>query len=235
MGMFLAMTCVVGRSKDQVVNSLRNYTQSVGGGLEKADISLDDDHCCIIQEQNGNTSVYNADGHLAWDDSSRFISAELNAPVFSFHIHDGDLWMYIMFVNGEPVDQFNPVPDYWEEHISEEEIESWKGSAETISQHVKYIKKQDIENYLVRWDLDAEEGVKAYPNDEFGQEDWQLLDFMKKLGFPYPIDDDWKPIGDTYRFWTNELPLKTESAKVPNGKLKAGTTDLKKPWWKFWE
>ena len=95
-------------------------------------------------------------------------------------------------------------------------------------------KKQDFENYLVRWDLDAEEQIKAYPDDEFGQEDWQLLDFMKKLGFPYPIDYEWRPIGDTYRFWTKELPLKSESTNVTNGKSQPGIRDLKKPWWKFW-
>ncbi len=234
MGMFLSITSVVGKSKDQVANSLMNYAQSVDGGLEKANISLEDDHCCIIEEQNGNTSIYNANGHLSWDDSSQFISRELNATVFSFHIHDGDLWMYTMFVNGEFVDQFNPVPDYWEEDISQEEIESWKGDAEIVSQYVKYINKQDIENYLVRWDLDAEVGTKAYSDDEFGQEDWQLLDFMKKLGFPYPIDDNLIPSGDTFRFWTKELPLKSTSVKATDGKSAPGITDSKKSWWKLW-
>jgi len=60
---------------------------------------------------------------LEWDESSAFLSRELQAPVFSFHIHDGDLWMYILHVNGLAVDQFNPVPDYWDDQISSEEID----------------------------------------------------------------------------------------------------------------
>ncbi len=31
--------------------------------------------------------------------------------------------------------------------------------------------------------------VKAYPNDKHGQEDWQILDFMEKLGYQYPEEN----------------------------------------------
>ncbi len=61
------------------------------------------------------------------------------------------------------------------------------------------VKPEEIEKYLVRWDLDAEDSIKAYSNDDFGQEDWQLLDFMRKLGLPYPMDDNGAPKGPTYK------------------------------------
>jgi hypothetical protein len=143
MGMFLSMTSVVGKTKAEVVNSLRNYSKTVDGGLEKENLSLDNDNCCVIEEDNGNTTVFNPYAYLDWDKSSEFISRDLKAPVFSFHIHDGDLWMYVLFVNGETIDQFNPIPDYWEENISEEEIRSWRGNAATIANYINKFREAD--------------------------------------------------------------------------------------------
>lgn len=78
----------------------------------------------------------------------------------------------------------------------------------------------------MRWDTDADESEKAYPDDAYEQEDWQLLDFMKKLGLPYPLHDDGATKGETYKLWTGELRLQEGVAK------KAGKGA--KPWWKFW-
>jgi len=210
MGMFLSLTSVIGKTQNEVEKSLTNYANSVGGGLEKENLSVENDNCCVIEEANGNTTVFNPYAYLEWDKSSEFISKDLNAPVFSFHIHDGDLWMYVLFVNGEVVDQFNPIPDYWDENIDEEEIESWKGNTAVVTKYITNVKKEDIERYLIRWDLEAEVNEKAYPNDEFTNEDWQLLDFMKRLELPYPLDDNGNPKGQIYKLWTKELPLKPQ-------------------------
>lgn len=119
---------------------MTNYANSVGGGIQQDNtLNSDNDNCCIIDEANGNTTIFYPDGYLEWDDSSEFISRELNATVFSLHIHDGDLWMYLLYNNGKVVDQFNPVPDYWDENITDEEIESWKGNASIVTNYVSYI------------------------------------------------------------------------------------------------
>ena len=234
MGMFLSLTSVVGKTQNEVVNSLTNYAKSVGGGLEKENLLIDNNNCCVIQEAGGNTTIFNPYAYLEWDKSSEFISKELNAPVFSFHIHDGDLWMYLLFVNGKTVDQFNPIPDYWDNNLSEEEIESWKGHAEIIANCFKNITQTDIEKYLVRWDLEAEENTKAYADDEFTNEDWQLLDFMKKLRLPYPLDDNGNPKGTVYKLWTKEFRVKTQSENVSPVKPSLNIDKDKKLWWKFW-
>ncbi len=112
MGMFLSMSGVIGKTKNEVKLSLAKYAGSVGGTFLKENLSIRDSNCCVIEEANGNTTILYPDDFLEWDNSSKFISKDLNAPVFSFHIHDGDLWMYILFVDGINVDQFNPIPDY---------------------------------------------------------------------------------------------------------------------------
>lgn len=236
MGIFLALSGVIGKTQQEVLNSLTNYAKGVNGGVQKEEnINSNNDNCCIIEEANGNTSVFYPDGYLEWDDSSEFISIELNATVFSLHIHDGDLWMYLLYNNGKIVDQFNPVPAYWDDNLSEEEIESWKGSATTLAKYVNYIQPSEIVNYLVRWDLDEEESSKAYPTDEFAKEEWQLIDFMNKIKLPYPLDDSGNPKGQTYKFWTDKLKLKPK--QLNNGTSdRSGTIDNNngKPWWKFW-
>ncbi|MBL7712529.1 MAG: hypothetical protein JNL13_08705 [Chitinophagaceae bacterium] len=223
MGNFLALSGIIGKTKNEVFNSLADYAHSVGGGIHQDNtLHPDNENCCIIDEANGNTTIFYPGSYLEWDDSSSFISRALNATVFSLHIHDGDLWMYLLYNNGKLVDQFNPVPDYWDENIPDEETQRWKGNALTVTNYVSYLKPNDIEKYLVRWNLDEEESTKAYPTDEFTQEEWQLLDFMAKLKLPYPLDDKGNPKGHTYTFWTDTLPA------VQSHATKA------KPWWKFW-
>jgi hypothetical protein len=230
MGNFLALSSIIGKTKNEVVNSLTNYANSVRGGLQQeSTINSETDNCCIIDEENGNVSILYPNGYVEWDDSSSYISKELNATVFSFHIHDGDLWMYILYNNGQVVDQFNPVPDYWDENISNEEIESWKGNANILAQYSININKADIEKYLVRWDLESENLEKAYPTDEFEQGEWQLIDFMNKLKLPYPLDDNGNPTGLTFKLWTKQLKLETVHTKS-----RKTETKREKPWWKFW-
>jgi hypothetical protein len=231
MGMFLAMSSVIGKTQNEVVNSLTKYAKSVGGGLEKENLSLDVENCCVIQEANNNTTVLYPHGYVEWDTSSYFISKDLQASVFSFHIHDGDLWMYLLFHNGENVDQFNPIPDNWGE-VSDDEKNANKGNAEIVAKYVPGIKPEYIEKYLVTWTYEYLEfpdasynrewvpdelqirdfmerfkAHKAYDDDEFAFEDLQLLDFMKKLNLPYPIDKNRNPKGQTYKYWTNKLRL----------------------------
>jgi hypothetical protein len=203
MGLFLSIAGIIGKSEKQVTASLIKYAKSIGGGLEKANLTFDDDDFCVIAEANNNTSVYYPNWLMDWDELSLFLSKDLNAPVFSFHIHDGDFWMYILFVNGENVDQFLPLPDYFDENVGQEEIDSYKGDAATVAKYVKHIKQTDIEKYLVRWDWDAEQ-VKAYSDDKYVNEEYQLIDFMRKLGLPYPITVKWEPVGQVYKFWSKE-------------------------------
>lgn len=231
MGTFLSLTSAVGKSQTEVADSLRNYARSVGGGLEKKTLSIEQDNCCVLEEANGHTTIVYPSAYLAWDETAAALSRDLQAPVFSFHIHDGDFWMYLLFVNGETVDQFNPIPDYWDEDISKEETDRWKGNAATVCKHLRSVMPAAIKQYLVRWDPDAEESEKAYPDDEFAQEDWQLLDFLRKAGLPYPLNDDGSPKGQTYALWTKDLPLaplrQTVSPTVHENVFK-------KPWWKLW-
>ena len=74
--------------------------------------------------------------------------------VFALHIHDEDLWMYILFSNGERVDQFNPIPDYWNASLPADERRAWAGSAAVVAQTWPGVAPESIDNYLFEWDLE---------------------------------------------------------------------------------
>ena len=203
MGLFLSMSGVVGGKEDSVVNALRNYAEVKDGSLQEAKLTTEDEGCLITSEGTGGVTVFYPSDFFEWDSAAEYLSHQIRKPVFSFHIHDGDLWMYLLYENGKIIDQFNPVPDYWQE-LDDEERRSWQGSATTVAQRVPGLEPDQIARYLVQWGdevFESAERKKAYPADEFFRgDDWQLVDFMCKLGLEYPLDDKGAVHGHTYRF-----------------------------------
>lgn len=225
MGLFLALTGIAGANADEVEKALAVYAAKMSGTLTPASPGSRPEDLLVILEASKQmvTVMYPAD-FMNWDEASAYLSQSLQRPAFSFHIHDGDLWMYTFFVNGEGADCFNPTPEYWGD-ISDEEMHQWTGHGETLCRHWPNLKGEQIEKYLIHWDLDdvGQQDRKAYPDDKFciGQ-DWQLCDFMRKLGLTYPIDDNGHRLGKSYTF-TTDVP---QPSSVP--------VAVQKPWWKFW-
>ena len=229
MGLFLSMSGIIGKSEYEVEKCLRSYAEKKSGGLEIEELEHLDDNFCVINENQNSTTIFYPYALMEWDDVSIYISSELQCPVFSFHIHDGDLWMYLLYNKGVLVDQFNPIPDYWDDNLSKENIDEQKGNAKLISELIPDVKIEDINKYLVRWNLEDDES-KAYQDDEFENIDWQIVDFMKKIGLEYPIDDSDKPKGKVYRLWTKELKKSNLEQKqtISESSINKGV------WWKFW-
>jgi hypothetical protein len=203
MGNFLSMSGVIGADVRSVRDAMEAYAKARGGSLTQQDLNIDDPGCLIIsQGKNGATVVYPGE-FLDWDDASSKLSESLGKPVFMFHIHDGDLWMYVLYEQGEPVDRFNPMPDYWAE-VDDDERRSWQGNAVKVAGRVPGLQPDAIARYLIPWSEDARDSLeseKAYPSDEFHYcEDWQLVDFMAKLGLNFPDDGPAQPTRTTYRF-----------------------------------
>jgi hypothetical protein len=210
MGIFLSMSGVINKEAQEVEISLRNFANSVEGGLAGEEVEEDHPNLAVISGHALHTSIIYPNDFVEWDDASAFLSKELQTSVFSFHIHDEDLWMFQLFHKGELVTRFNPVPDYWQDVISEQELQSWKGDAAALAGYVPDLAARDIEKYFVRWDALGEED-KAYPEDEFEYGDcWQMVDFMEKIGLDYPIDEEGNVHGTVYKLWTKQLRLEDD-------------------------
>jgi hypothetical protein len=57
-----------------------------------------------------------------------------------------------------------------------------------------------IRNYFVEWTKEIEENQqKAYPDDRFPYgADWQMTDFMKRIGLKFPVGDNGSVDGKTF-------------------------------------
>lgn len=201
MGLFLAMSGVANSNRAAVEEALRGYATERGGTLETVGTSTDSSEALLITESGGHVTVMYPGEFVQWDDASQYLSNTLHTTVFSLHIHDEDLWMYVLFSKGEQVDQFNPIPDYWDEKMPDAERRAWAGNAAIVAQHWPSVVPEAIRNYLFEWDLEAEDSDNAYSDDEFSYNDcWQVTDFMHRLGLVYPIGDDGKVNASSYRF-----------------------------------
>jgi hypothetical protein len=228
MGLFLGISGIAGASRDEVEQCLRDIAAEGSGTFEPARPDVDELDVLVISEAPGDRiSVLYPGDFMGWDEVSLQISKALGKPVFSFHIHDGDLWMYRFFVDGEEVDNFNPIPEYWGD-VSQEESETWAGNPSLIADHWPDIREEDVKNYLVHWELDdlSDPNRKAHPDDEYCiGEGCQLCDFMRRLGLVYPVDEQGTRLGDKFLFSTSNLPDPPEALH--------GDATIK-PWWKFW-
>lgn len=184
MGLFLAMSSIVGANQAEVEACTAAYAASRGGSFDQTSDELSEAEESRLLESPGGVTLVYPDGFFDWDELSAKLSIDLNKPVFSFHIHDGDFWMFVLFVNGEEAAKFNPVPDYWDELEPEERAE-WLPDPEVVARFVPGIRAEQIAPYLVEWPLEGLSG-NAHPDDEYGYGEWQVVDFMRQLGFQYP-------------------------------------------------
>jgi len=211
MGLFLAVAGIIGATEVEVVTALSDYAKAKNGVFRAEKGTTDDDEILVLYNANGNTSLLFPSDSLDWWDISEALSRTLKKVVLSLHIHDGDFWMYILYKNGVQIDAFNPIPDYWIEDISEQEREDNRGNAEVIAQCIPGVTPDSIKKYFVTWDLESDEPGKAYPEDEYSYgDDWQMLDFLKKLRVAYPTGSDGRPLGPTYRF---KIPVPPSNRK----------------------
>ena len=194
---------MIGSRKDVVRGALYDVAKANDAVFEEAQLTMDDDGCLVIGEGPAGTTILYPNGTLGMH-VSQMLSANLAAAVFWFHIHDGDLWTYALFDNGEMIDQFSTRPDYWGEDGGDMGETIAGGDAEEIAKCIPGLSADNISQYLVVWsDRHYQGGVleKAYPADRFHYgEDWQLLDFVAKLGLTYPVDERGATRGETCRF-----------------------------------
>lgn len=201
MGLFLAMSGVANSSRAVVEAALRAYATERGGSLEAVGEFADPSEALLIAESGSHVTVMYPGEFLKWDDASQHLSRALGTSVFSLHIHDEDLWMYVLFSKGEQVDQFNPIPNYWQRKMPKSDKELWSGNSAVVAQHWPDLVSASIREYLVEWDLNEGDSDNAYADDQFPyNECWQMTDFMHRLGLVYPIGDDGKINASIYRF-----------------------------------
>jgi len=187
MGLFLACSGIVGAGQTEVQAAYSEFLELPVPKPFKAFRKNRMDAPKYAVAGDNVTVVYPED-FLQWDDASKYLSSKLRTAVFSFHIHDGDLWMFTAFNGGDEVTRFNPLPEYWDDGIAPEEMKKWAGDASLVASLLPGKNAQEFSPYFLHWTDEVLDGdQKALPDDEFPSGDcWQLVDFMRRCGFAYP-------------------------------------------------
>lgn len=194
MGLFLQTAIIPECSETEARKAVAAVAEKYSREFESPDpdpqseyiiIELIPDECQYQMAQNGIRILFN-EACIGHESLASALSRELGKAVMLLYIYDGDYWGYYLYDKGSEIDRFVPMPDYFEE-VPEEEKERMKGNADLIAEYF-HVDRASIEKYLVFWseEMMDDYSAKAYEDDEFGQcEDWQMADFMRKLGYPY--------------------------------------------------
>lgn len=191
MGGFATMSGTAGVTQTSLEAALRSAAKNVGRSPIRVSKKLtSSDHFMITPGEPGRLSILFPAGYDKSEELVAFLSKKLEVPVFLFHIHDGDLWMYCLYAGGIEIDRFNPIPDYWG-RVSPKEKAEWAGDARVISRCWPDLEPTAIKKYLVFWDEESGEPEKAYADDRYPYGDCrQLADFMRSLGLRSPFEDE---------------------------------------------
>ena len=215
MGLFLWMSGIPSIDLDATRDAVSSFAQKDGHPLEQTETAdIEGLQYVLTRSSAGNVLVRLPSESVEYSTLCEHLSNTLDRPILGVHIHDGDFWVYELFVGEEVVDRFNPLPDYWGE-VSEAERQRWRGNAETLCKHWPGLDPSSIGKYLTPWT--AKPTGKAYPEDrfEYGM-DWQVVDFLRKLQLDYP--DTQAPSQSTLRLQPAERKLETR----------------RKRWFRFW-
>lgn len=178
MGLFLQTAIIPNCKEDDIKALVEKVEQNTEFELIAAD--------CRYQDYGNGVNILFNDSCFGYEGLAEALSKDIEQPVLQLYIYDEDYWGYYLYKGGLEIDCFNPMPDYFEE-VSEQERKRTIGNSAIISEYFD-VQEDAIKNYLVLWTEERMDHYdkNAYANDEYCQCDcWQMVDFMRKLGFPY--------------------------------------------------
>ena len=142
-------------------------------------------------------SLYLPSGSDLWAIPEAIASA-LKVPWLDLSINEEAMWSYVLVVDGQTVDDFSTLPQYWDmAEDADADPLAGKFSDPRVLAETWQVPVERVERYLVNWGMQNDpddSGVyhtilqdKAYPTDEhpYG-ECRQMFDFMKALGGKMP-------------------------------------------------
>lgn len=210
MGVFLQTAMIQEGNTEKVRAVLRNIAGN------NSEMNILPEECEYRNAENGTLLILNE--HAAgYDILAEALSAELHLPVMLLYIYDDDEWGYYYYDNGEKLDLFSVYPS--------EEAGDMSGNPDLIARKFG-VAVRDIIHYYKEWTDDLIESEEAaYEEDSFAYGDcWQMTDFMRKLGFPFPEGNGEAAEADSFPEGNGDS---VEADRLPEGgENAAGTKEM---------
>ncbi len=191
MGAFWQTALLPGQTPDKIKDCVTEIAAA------HPEMGLEPD-LCFFHAYEGGTGVLFNDDTIGYDSLADALSRKADGAVLLLYIYDDDFWGYFFYENGRELDQFSPVPDYFDEQVKTPT--RYAGNPALIAEYFG-VSEEEIKNYFIPWRLTEEEKTEghtamadsdqtAYPQDECCYGDcWQIADFMEKLGCPWEAFD----------------------------------------------
>lgn len=185
MGVFLQTALFPGC--DEIV--VRTTMESVA---KSPDFDIDLEKCRYIQSPKG-AQVLMEGALLGFDFLAKVLFDMAVSPVMLLHIYDDDYWGYDFYSKNEE-DHFNTFPDCFGP-VTQDEKKKLSGNPAMLAKCFAIRDVSAIDRYFIHWsdwdEDELEEAGVAYPDDHYPYGDcWQMTDFIAKLGFPWPFDEE---------------------------------------------
>jgi hypothetical protein len=109
--------------------------------------------------------------------AAEFVSRRLGTLVSSISLYDGDYWRHVLFRDGEVLDRFGNVPDYFAENEQDAaRLRDKFGGQPAVVADAVGCPPERLAPYLVRADLDED------------TDPWIFVEFWRQFGPRYPED-----------------------------------------------
>lgn len=201
MGIFLNLASLYKVDKEKLKTEVENFFKNSGvkakhTNKKKDDINEHQDIVMYTDNESKWTVLFYTQGAVYGTRLSGFLSDKLNCLVSHIRVYDGDYWAHFYFKDGNVLDMFASIPDYFEQDQAQIERLKNKYKANPSKIAVFYpgaLDPADIEKYFEHIDLNKSYS-KAYSSDEHNLDDfWVFTDFWKKLGIVYPEIEENRP------------------------------------------
>src|SRR5688572_22184648 len=113
MGQFLSLSGIPDSTPAAIEKELHEFLKRRGGALF-AEPVVGDKNILTIAWTNSDRVVVEYPEGVDFEAVSAHLSRQLKTPVFGFHIHDSDFWMYAFCLAGQVKDRFSPVTEYYQ-------------------------------------------------------------------------------------------------------------------------
>lgn len=196
MGLFLTYSIVQNNHQQELISEIRDYALANGGGIQAADVNWSDDNFCAVSSSDNKTVITYPSHFTEFLSFSAQLSQHLQAPVYTFHIHDGDKWVLYTFDKGRLISTFDP--------IDEDESHGFDLQRFCTDLNVQI---SDVEKYFVYWNK-KNSGISAYREDAYPYGDcMQVFDLTLKIGLTYANVINYERKGTSFKLWTKTLRL----------------------------